>query len=61
MTTEKFDLPSSTKEVVALQLAQNIAAAEGIEQNNPNFRKVILDLYAECLDTVSGCREYRRS
>lgn len=59
MNVEHFSPLSSTKEIVALQLAQNIVAAEGIDQNNPHFRKAILDLYAECLDAVSGNRVYR--
>ena len=61
MTSEKFELKHSSKEIIALQLTQNIAAAEGIEQHNPHFRKIILDLYAECLDAVTGGREFLRT
>ncbi len=61
MAPEKFELQNSSKEIIALQLTQNIAAAEGIEQHHPHFRKIILDLYAECLDAVSGGREFQRT
>ncbi len=50
---------SNSKEAVALELARSIAVAECIDSNNPNFRKEILDLYAECLNATSRLREYK--
>lgn len=53
------NLSTASKEVVALQLTKNIAHVEGIDEANPNFRKVILDLYAECLEAVNGNRNFK--
>lgn len=41
---------------VAYELAQNIASKEELYEDKKNYRKQLLDLYAECLVATSGRR-----
>lgn len=60
MTDAKIETKDS-KERVALELANAIAAKEDIYSDKANFRKRILDLYAECLHTTRGYRDFPNS
>ena len=58
--TEKIELKTSSIQDVALKLTETIASSENLYANkkDTDFRKKYLDLYAECLDAVTGNRKY---
>lgn len=56
--TEKVEIKSSSAESVALKLAERIVQAENLSNEDPEFRKKYLDIYAECLKATKFRRTF---
>lgn len=52
------EIKDNSKERVAWELTQDIASKENLYKNSEEYRKKILDLYAECLDATNWRRDY---
>jgi len=57
---ESAKLQIDSKESIALDLMARIATHEKLGANTKNYRKDLLDLYAECLEATSNRRSYSK-
>lgn len=55
--SENVKIETTNKEDVAYKLTMDIAGREKLYENQKNYRKELLDLYAECLYAASGYRD----
>jgi hypothetical protein len=58
---DQVEIKSSSKESVALTLAQDIATQESLHNDKATYREKFLDLYAECLKATKGNRRIPES
>jgi len=58
--SEEKKVNVQTKESIALKLTIDIANQEDLH-SKPDYRENILDLYAECLVSTSGRREFKKN
>ncbi len=54
--TSPIEIKDNSRESVALELTRAIAHAEKLFDIPNEYRKKLLDLYAECLDATNGSR-----
>ncbi len=51
------DINDNSSELVALQLCQDISTTLVFQDRSEDYRKDLLDLYAECLEATTGKRK----
>ncbi len=51
------EIIENSSETVALQLCQDISATLVLQDRSEDYRKDLLDLYAECLEATKGKRK----